>query len=208
MRSPGRRLRRIAAVAILLGLVGFGAAACGGGSDGGASNAGALVDALPGDGELGAGWVRISEPRVGDGAEASTICGVQLNVGMIDGAKIDLANDREDFVSTFFRRYTDAETARQAFGAATEKIASCPSNGVESDAAATVSTIPAPEAGDAAYGAVFNLSATDSRLAEEFGWTLVRTDDVIRSLQYFPTESRATTGGDLRALAEAVATTE
>ena len=208
--GPTRMARRrpsIVIVAIALVGVVLVAAACGGGLDGGSPSDSALIDALPDNGDLGAGWARVTEARVGDPAESLDLCGVQLNEGMIEGAKVDLANDREDFASTFFRRYADADAARRAFREASERITQCPETDIGGGRSTGVTTVTTPNAGDAAYGALFTVPPTDASLLEQFGWTLVQTGDVVRSLTYSPAEPRPSTADELIGLAEAVAAT-
>ena len=166
-----------------------------------------LADALPRDGDLGERWLRVSEPRTEAASEASTICGVQLNAGMTEGVKLDLADDREDFVSMFFRRYDDAATAEAALRAASRRIAACPPGGVDLGERVSMRTIPDPGVGDASFGAVFTVAGSAAQLPSEFGWALVQTGDVVRSLQFYPVEPRTSTATDLRDLARAVAAT-
>lgn len=170
------------------------ASSCGGGEE-------SLVAALPESGELGEGWQRASDPRVGAGAEASTLCATGLDDRMLEGAKIDLIR-AEDFVSTYFRRYADADAASSAFAMAADRISRC-----ESAEEFAVLTVSAPDAGDDSFSAIFSAPGTDPALVGDFGWTLVRTGTVIRSLQLIPGPAAADVEDDLRPLTEAVAAT-
>jgi len=178
------------------------------GADGDETPVPDLTAALPEDDELGPGWDRITEPRTADEAAASTLCEVDLNDGMIEGAKIDLADGSGNGASMFFRRYSSVEGASQALREASDMIGGCPPNALGPDVAFSVQTLPAPEAGDEASAAVFTIPETAQTLGEEFGWTLVRTGDVVRSLQYAPAEVGTDVAGDLDSLARAVGSTQ
>ena len=159
-----------------------------------------MIDALPEDGELGSGWERVSAPRAGDDAEPSSLCDTALSAEAVESAKIDLARD-EDFASTFYRRYEDEDGAVAAFATAADRIARC-----ESAEEFAVLEVGAPSAGDATFSAVFAAPGGDPALAGDFGWTLVRTGAVIRSLQLIPAAS-GDLETELRLLAEALART-
>lgn len=168
----------------------------------GSSDSASLVDALPESGELGDGWERASDPRTGDEAEASTLCATGLDDGMVEGAKIDLIRD-EDFASAYFRRYADVAAAESAFAMAADRISRC-----ESAEDFAVLPVDAPDAGDDAFSALFSAPGTDPAFVGDFGWTLVRTDDVIRSLQFIPAPGAGGVEGNLAALTEGVADTD
>ena len=114
----------VLAAAALLAVIGVLVGGCG--SDGEEGSVPDLIAALPDDDELGSSWVRISEPRTAAEAEALTLCDVDLNDGMIEGAKIDLADARDNGASMFFRRYESADQASEALREASRLIARCP----------------------------------------------------------------------------------
>ncbi len=179
-----------------------------GGSDGDGSSVPDLIAALPEDDELGPGWDRITEPRSAEEAAASTLCEVDLNDGMIEGAKIDLADPADNGASMFFRRYESSDAAGAALQEAGDLIGRCPADALGPDVTFDVEILPAPGAGDEAIAAIFSIPETVETLGEEFGWTLVRTGDVVRSLQYTPSEVGSNVASDLDALARAVGATQ
>jgi hypothetical protein len=204
MRSGSTTSTSLAAAALLAALAAL-VGGCGG--DGEESPVPDLAAALPDDNELGPGWVRISEPRQAAEAEASTLCDVDLNDGMVEGAKIDHADAQENGASMFFRRYESADAASEALREASELIAGCPPNALGGGVSFSVEVLPAPDAGDEASAAVFTIPETPQTLAEQFGWTLVRTGDVVRSLQYTPASPGGGVAADLDMLARAVGAT-